>query len=604
MAVPRNQVAISSFADPYGGLAKTFSDLSKTYAEKGSREAALALRERAATESARRFGIEQQTALDKATVGNKRWEITQAAQEAARLETAGQRKIINDRNQRIENKEDALNRALANSADGTREYTQEAYPQNAQNAQNSKLNLFAEQRDLTRGYLTSGEENLEVLNQIKNNIRLRHGDKENISSSDKNKLTNNRLLKFTALRDELLTLNPEDKQTRIDSFLNNQYTIPIEEIHASIRKGTGLSVQDRIKFNLSNIPEKDNLIIDRVKLRQGLEGSVGGMTDAQLRENEEERVTLEREKEQSRIDNTLKWFNATKDNRMDNTSPAAYSSATKILKAGLGDSASTHTAAFYSALGKEGVPPVYAANATVGTSTPTWGGLSTGFPKAGTPEFGKAVAAVKKGYDTVKAASEKNNGERVTKDNLVTKVIPGDKRFTERSTGQIRASLFTMPQVNDIQVQAKFVDKLLASRDVAKAVAEAAAAAEAEAEAKADAEAAKLKEDPKIVENVGVPTSLPDQFPEDSAPGGLANLAETLENLKAERGKMAREMMAALRYSPNSSRRVSGSRSNTRDVLRSPQITAIDDKIRAIERRESSVNFNNRLKLPKPRATK
>ena len=55
MAAPRNQVSIPRFADPYGGLAKTFSNLSTTYNEKAAREDALALREKENKEAAIRY---------------------------------------------------------------------------------------------------------------------------------------------------------------------------------------------------------------------------------------------------------------------------------------------------------------------------------------------------------------------------------------------------------------------------------------------------------------------------------------------------------------------------------------------------------------------
>ena len=465
MAVPRNQVAISGFVDPYGGLSRTFSDLSKTYAQKSATRDALALQQEelglkrtAAGEANRRFDVEQKT-------GNDRWRVTRDEQIKARQH----RELVYSSNQKdkqeVKNRARTLNRSLLNAANID---FSEAYNTDVLARQNKVINIFKSQSQLTKEYLLAGVENKGKLAAINNNFRdilspaLQKKNEKGELVTDIEALdtaTAKRLFRFKALSSELASIaDPKEREARADQFVKRQYTDRIQDIYGRREKGMGLTVEDRVEYALKINAGKD---MDALKFRTGVAEFVGGRTNAAMVENEIANVDRRRELAEANIDRALKWYDSgNSDSRLSSTSANARKEGRAIMDSigDLGDIDTPDVFSFYSRLMAEGIPPVFAASFTSRKVAST--GFSRSFASPSSKKAGILAGQAREEYDALLKKYPENASATLTREDIT--INPAD--FVARSLKQIKNDSFRVRGATPIQVGQKFVDELVAKK--------------------------------------------------------------------------------------------------------------------------------------------
>lgn len=413
MAVPRNQVAVSGFVDPYAKLSGTFSDLSKVYSDKAANEALTREKVLVRAEDARRWDVE-----------NNR----------ANSELA---------------KQEALKKAVWNTVSGNNTYNLDAYSPQLREQISRSRDLISSQDSLATSYLTSTDDNKELLNTISKNYRdMYQGSGLNETALD-NKVAEN-VTRLKALRREVSSISdPEKIENRIREFRERQFTTPLNNIDEAVQRGTALTKDQKIAYQLRALSPEQRALVDPIALKTALGESVEGPTKQDMLASENARVEKIEKNRQQNIDNLLKWADETGFDRQKAFGPSATSAAEKIMDGlDIGRIDTPNADAFYRTLVAEGVAPVFAANYTMGKIDTNLFGSSFVSPtsREGAAQIAEAIAQ----YSALE--SKYNNSGKLTRGDIeVTTIAP-------RSFDQLQYANFKVPNsTTPIQVAERFL---------------------------------------------------------------------------------------------------------------------------------------------------
>jgi hypothetical protein len=420
MAVPRNQVAISGFVDPYAKLSGTFKDLSSMYADKAARDQDAALKEQA---------LARQSAND--LENSRRWGV-----ENSRIESQ-------------KAKEEALKKAVWGVYSGNNKYGIDAYSPQLQDNINRSINSIKSQDTLATSYLTSDNEDKKVLNTISQNYRDMYKGSGLDETALDSKVADN-ITRLQALKREVGAIgDPKKVQDRIETFRKRQFEEPLLAINEAVDKGTALTTDQRIGYYLRNLPAEQRMLIDPIALKGALAGAVGGRSREEMLTSETARVEKIEKARQQNVDNLLEWADKTGFDRDKAFGSAATTAAEKIMDGlDIGSVDTPRADAFYRALVSEGVAPVFAANYTMGKVDTNI--LGSSFVSPTSREGSKMIAEAVSQYAGLESRYNKNG--KLTKDDIEVKLI-APRSFDELQYNNFRVNNTTSP----IQVASSFL---------------------------------------------------------------------------------------------------------------------------------------------------
>lgn len=286
------------------GISQSLTDLSKSLISQGQAEderARLAAKE---AEDARRY---QDT-----VARQKRLDAFQRDEAAATREYRTKRDKIADERQKAQDQIAADERArlaaerekdLARKTAATElswslrndpvQFTLDDYrtiaPETASSL-NTTISGISGERDATLGFLSGAEGSQDrmdqAVNAYENNLR-RNTQLNDLQIQELVTKRNNELL---GLRNELESLNPQDRKNRLGQLRANLYDSRIDEINSQISRGVGLGRQERLDIALNRLTPEQQRLITSSEASEILSPQFRGQTTAEMRAAEAARI--------------------------------------------------------------------------------------------------------------------------------------------------------------------------------------------------------------------------------------------------------------------------------------------------------------------------
>lgn len=454
MAAPRNQVAISGFADPYGKLSGTFKDLSTMYADKASKEKNAKLKEEELArqraldlENSRRWGIERgdvlanrerETARD--LENRRRWDLEQKRREDADLLAKTER----DRVRRGEE-------VLWDVTNAKNEYSLDAYPEIVRGNITDALKRINDDEALTIGFLDrnpQGPERAAALNRIVQNRRNLYSS---LNEEERDKKASEFITRLDALSRELGTIPmPNARKDRIEMFKQNQYGTLRNRIEERIKSGDALTLEEKTDYLFRQLTPEQRAVANPGVLREAIKASAKGMSRADMIASESANIERLEKLDQQRIDNLLKWE---KDGFSDKPTVASATAADKsINELDIGGIDTANARSVYNKIKAAGVAPAFAASFVLGKIDTNIFGSS--FVDPTSKEAQEYILEAKAAYDKMRETY--GSGRRTLSENQVTPKIR-----IPRGLQEIQLSRFNVEQgVNPIRVTPKYLEEL------------------------------------------------------------------------------------------------------------------------------------------------
>lgn len=192
-------------------------------------------------------------------------------------------------------RQDKLNKEAAEKASreatwsvlntGDSSYTLADYPQRLQDSLVSARKAVESEKTLTQEYLLGRKGPEEVLARFRANLSPK------LSTKDADELVRQRGLELRGLRNELTQggYSPEQVTARIGSVVEG-YNSRLAEIDDKVRRGEGLTKDDKISAQLRRIPAETRSLVDPSVLRAQLSTVIEGPTRESLTAQEKARV--------------------------------------------------------------------------------------------------------------------------------------------------------------------------------------------------------------------------------------------------------------------------------------------------------------------------